>query len=78
MWLASEVIEQVQARFKPTSFEIKKRVESLIAQEYLRCDENERSQYKHTSPKHQVSLILLLSLCGKSPSSPFFLINCRV
>jgi hypothetical protein len=47
MQLTSEVIEQVQARFKPTSSDIKKRIESLIAQEYLERDENERSQYKY-------------------------------
>ena len=40
--LVGEVIEHLQARFKPDPRIIKKRIESLIAQDYLDRDPDDR------------------------------------
>jgi len=41
--LQGEVIQQLQARFKPDPKQIKKRIEVLISQDYLERDEDERN-----------------------------------
>jgi cullin 1 len=43
--LAAEVVDQLKARFMPSGTDIKKRIESLIEQEYLDRYENFRSTY---------------------------------
>jgi len=45
--LVAEVIQQLQARFRPKPNDIKKRIESLIEQEYLERDPDERGTYKY-------------------------------
>ena len=40
--LITEVVDQLKARFQPSGTDIKKRIESLIDQEYLERDENDR------------------------------------
>jgi cullin 3 len=45
--LVAEVINQIQARFKPTTNDIKKRIEALIDQEYLERDETDKAQYNY-------------------------------
>eukprot|EP00494_Astrolonche_serrata_P023237 UN23495 len=43
MELVGEVIQQLQQRFKPDPKQIKKRIESLISQDYLEIDEDDRT-----------------------------------
>merc|ERR1719499_45377 len=43
MELQGEVIQQLQARFKPDPKQIKKRIEVLISQDYLERDEDDRN-----------------------------------
>ena len=45
--LVLEVIQQLNARFKPHPRSITKRLEALIEQEYLRRDEQERDSYNY-------------------------------
>lgn len=45
--LVAEVIQQLQARFRPKPNDIKKRIEALIEQEYLERDPKERGQYNY-------------------------------
>jgi len=45
--LIGEVVDQLKARFSPSSVDIKKRIESLIEQEYLERDENQRGVYNY-------------------------------
>lgn len=47
--LVTEVIQQLQARFKPKSNDIKKRIESCIEQEYLKRDHDDRSVYHYVA-----------------------------
>jgi len=42
--LLGEVIQQLNARFRPDPKQIKKRIEALIAQDYLERDEDDRQQ----------------------------------
>lgn len=45
--LVAEVMNQLQARFKPKTNDIKKRIEALIEQEYMERDANDRSTYQY-------------------------------
>ena len=45
--LISEVVQQLCIRFKPQPPEIKKRIEALIEQEYLKRSEENRSTYEY-------------------------------
>lgn len=45
--LVAEVIQQLNARFKPKPNDIKKRIEALIEQEYMERDANERGIYNY-------------------------------
>jgi cullin 1 len=45
--LVTEVVQQLQARFKPLPMLIKKRIEALIEQEYLKRDDNDRDMYEY-------------------------------
>lgn len=45
--LVAEVMQQLSARFKPNPAHIKKRIEALIDQEYLKRDEQDRSLYTY-------------------------------
>lgn len=45
--LVAEVISRLQARFIPTAARIKKRIEALIEQEYLRRDVNNHAIYHY-------------------------------
>lgn len=45
--LVTEVIQQLQARFKPKMNDIKKRTEALIEQDYLDRDPNDRGTYNY-------------------------------
>jgi len=45
--LVAEVGSQLSARFKPSPNDIKKRIESLIEQEYMERDPNERGTYNY-------------------------------
>lgn len=62
MNLLTEVVDQLKARFQPSGNDIKKRIESLIEQEYLERDENDR---------YCLAICLSVCLCGR-----FFSANC--
>jgi len=47
--LVTEVVQQLQARFRPNPAFIKKRIESLIESEYLKRDEEDRSTYNYVA-----------------------------
>ena len=47
--LISEVIQQLSSRFVPSPIDIKKRIESLIEQEYIERDANKRGTYNYVS-----------------------------
>lgn len=47
--LVDEVIRQVASHFKPTVPDIKKRIERLVADEYLERDEREINVYRYVA-----------------------------
>ena len=47
--LVSEVMQQLQARFKPRASDIKKRIEAMMDQEYLKRKEGKRSVYQYVA-----------------------------
>ena len=47
--LVREVVDILRQRFVPSSGHIKKRIECLIDQEYIKRDANDRGMYKYVS-----------------------------
>jgi hypothetical protein len=47
--LVAEVAQQLQSRFRPDPLVVKKRIEQLIEQEYLKRSEADRSTYQYVA-----------------------------